>query len=245
MKKTIQLNGIKYQCPTGWEDITVADQIRVSEIAAKYTGLTKNLQLIAGYCNIPVEEIKKTNINKLGGLVQHLSFLGDPISQDPITEFKHRGHKYKIIPTLIDAEFQDFISLETVINNYNDNPYDALPMMIAILAKRDGESLDDYDIEERAKEFLDLPIDTANRVSVFFSQIAMMSHITDTLTSSEQVSQGMKEEVTRQFEELETTIQQSGGQGLRGRLQRWILRKWKKSLKSHWDSYLIGTASKS
>jgi hypothetical protein len=242
--KQIQLNGIKYKCPTSWEDITIKDQIRVSQIAQEHTGLTKNLQLISGYANIPVEEIKTTHINKLTGLVGHLSFLSEPINEDPITEFEHKGHKYNIMPTLLEGQFQDFISLDTVMSNFKDDKYQALPMMIAILAKREGETLDDYDVEERAKEFLDLPIDIANRIAVFFSQVETLSQI-NTLTSSSAYQEKIEQELIKQLDVLENTIRQSDGQGLLGRLQKWMSLKYVKYFKKDLNSYLTGTQLKS
>ena len=228
--KKITLNKQKYNCPTSWSDITVQDQIRVSQIAAEHTGLTKNLQLIAGYAKIPVEEIKRTHISKLTNLLKHLDFIVEPMNEDPIYSFEHRGHEYSVMQSLQDAEFQDFISLESVMAMYKDNNFEALPMMIAILCKREGESLDSYDIEERAKEFLDLPIDTANRVSVFFSRIGLISQI-NTPTFLEAYQKKTNQELTNSLDELESTIQQSGGQGLLGNLRRWTLRKYAQSFR--------------
>ena len=244
MSKTIQLNNQKYQCPTSWDDVTLADQIRIADIAAKHTGLTSQLQLIAGYANIPVDEIKHTHISKLPTLVKHLEFVSEELDKEPISEFEHKGHKYYLMPTLLNGEFQDFISLEAVMANNSDNPYEGLPMMIAIIAKRENESLDDYDLEERSKEFLDLPIVIANKVSGFFLNFAQIS-LLSTPTFLNQYQEKINQEVTRGFEELENTIRQSGGQGLLGRFQRWTLRKYVKSLKKNWSSSLIGTQSKS
>lgn len=241
--KQIELNGIKYNVPTSWEDITIKDQIRVSEISQKYTGLTSQLQLLAGYSNIPVDVLKHINIKHLPELLSNLEFINEPLNQDPISKFEYKGDKYYVMPTLIDGEFQDFISLESVIQMYAEKPADGLPFIIAILCKREGETLDSFDIEERAKHFLDLPIDIANRVSVFFSQLEKLSMI-NTPTFLEQYQKEVDKKAINQLNELENTMKQSDGQGWLGRLQRKILLKYVQYLKKNYISYLTGTVSK-
>lgn len=235
MPKKIQLNDKEYQCPSSWDDVTVADQIRIAEIATKHTGLTSQLQLISGYANIPVDEIKRTHINKLPKLVKHLSFINEPLSKEPISEFEHKGHKYYVMDTLLNGEFQDFISLEAAIANNKDKVYNALPLMVAILAKREGETLDSYDVEERAKEFYDLPIEIANRLSTFFLNYATISQV-NTPTFLNQFQKETNQEAIKRLDELENTTKQLDGQGLRGRLQKKTLQEYLKSFREEFLS---------
>lgn len=242
--KTITLNNKTYKCPSSWEDVTLGHQIKISQIRKQYSGLTTQLQLIAGYANIPVEEIRHANIKDLPELISNLSFITQPINQDPITYFTHRGHEYYVMETLENGEFQDFISLESVLSNYKDNTVEGLPLMIAILCKRKDETLDSYDVEERAKEFYDLPFDTANRVSVFFSQIAKISHLNSPIFL-ENLQKTIDKEAINYLEELERTTKKSDGSGLLGRLRKWTLRKYIQYLKKNYVSYLNGTQLKS
>ena len=242
--KNITLNNKKYNMPESWDDITVKDQIRIANIAQEYTGLTAQLQLIAGYANIPVDEIKHTHISKLPTLVKHLEFIQEPLKDEPIEEFEFKGEKYHVMQTLIDGEFQDFISLESAIKNNEEKSYEAVPMMIAILAKKQGESLDDYDIDERAKLFLDLPIKIANSISSFFLSFAMLSQ-SNTPTSLVEVEKKMNEEVLKRFEELKNTTIPLDGLGWFGRLRVKMLRRYTKSLEKNFRSSLTSTQSKS
>jgi len=73
-----------------------------------------------------------------------------------------------VMESLEKAEFQDWVSSQTVIYQYRDKPVQALPKLIAILCKKDGESLSDFDIEERSQMFLELPITTARDLECFF-----------------------------------------------------------------------------
>ncbi len=242
--KKIQLNSVSYQVPTSWDDVTVGDQIRISKIAQENTGLTSQLQLIAGYANIPVSVIKKTHISKLPTLVKHLEFIQEPLEDEPIENFKFKGDTYYLMPTLIEGEFQDFISLESAIKNNEESNYKALPMMIAILAKKEGENLDSYDLEERAEMFKDLPIQTANRISSFFLSFAMLSSA-NTQTSLELVEKEREKEMIKRFEELKSTTTKLDGLGWFGRLRMRMLHKYVKSYEKGYRSSLISTQSKS
>jgi len=222
--------------PESWDDITVKDQIRIANIAQEYTGLTAQLQLIAGYANIPVDVIKKTHINKLPTLVKHLEFITEDLVEEEIEGFEHNGHKYFLMPSLLNAEFQDFVSIEASIQNNKENKYEALPMMIAILAKREDETLDDYNLEERSKEFLTLPIKTANSISTFFLNLGMLSQLT-TQISSEQIIQETEKELIRRFEELENILKQSDGGTWSGRFRKKMLLKYVMSLKKNFNLY--------
>lgn len=242
--KKITLNNKKYDIPSSWDDITLTDQIRIADVAAKHTGLTSQLQLVAGYANIPIEVIKHLHISELPKLVKQLDFVKEPLETKPMESFEHKGHTYHIIPTLLNGEFQDFISLEAVMTNHKENIYEGLPMMIAILCKRENESLDDYDIEERSKEFMDLPIRIVNNISSFFLNIGISSQLS-TPTYLGEMEKNLSQEVIKALDELILTTKQSGGQGLLGRLQKRMLRKYAQYLKKNFISSLTGTQSKS
>lgn len=101
--------------------------------------------------------------------MNELSFCSTPLNNKPVYEFELHDIKYKVLPTLLKAEFQDFLSIETILDNYKGKEYQALPYIIAVLAKRENETLDKYDLQERMKIFLDLPLTTANAIYLFLS----------------------------------------------------------------------------
>lgn len=241
--KTITLNSVKYQCPDNWNDIKVEDQIRVSKVSKQYSGMSEQLILISAYCNIPMQVIKETHISKLPTLVKHLEFLNKDIDDSNINEFEHKGEKYYIMPSLIKGQLQDWISLESVFESNKDEPYEGLPMMIAILAKRDGETIDDYDIMERSKEFLDLPLPIANRISSFFLNLNKMRSFLPTPTSSEgEIVMLATDQLRKEFELLESTISKlDTGKHSLSKYQKTLLINFSKRIKQSWEKSLTST----
>ena len=167
--KKFRLDKVDYQVPTSWDEVTLKQQMQVSSDAdnIKVEEL-KKMAVISGYCNIPIEVMRKTSMNKLNNLWKHLTFLNEKLPEESIAEFNYKGDKYSIIEYLINNQFQDYVSLMTAQENHKDDLWNALPIMIAVLAKKEGETLDDFDLDERAKHFEDLPITIANLLKVFF-----------------------------------------------------------------------------
>lgn len=230
--KEIQFNNKKYSVPTSWDEVTLHRQMQVERYASNQTNeAAKKIAMIAGYSGIPINELKNAHINKITPLMKHIQFINEPFPKEPLYEFEHRGVKYSVLDTLTKGEFQDWISYETVMQDYKDNTYNALPIVIAILAKREGESLDDYDPIERSKEFYDLPISIAHRLWVFF-------YLTEKgFTLPTQLSSIQKLVLERSFLESENILSRRGGTVLHTLWLR-LLKSYVKSLKKSWSSYL-------
>ena len=226
--KTITLNRIKYQCPTKWGDITLRQQIKVSQDADKEDNF-KILALMSGYCDIPMDVLKKVRFSQVQKVFKNLAFLKDvEIPKKAIVDFEFKGEKYTIVDSLMNEEFQDWVSCETAFQNHKDNIWDALPYLIAVLAKREGESLDDYDLDERAELLKDIPIDIANGISVFFSANVKLSKLSSLLYSNRNLI------VQQKVEEVLSTLNKQDGGGLLTRWLRGILRWYTKYLKRVW-----------
>jgi hypothetical protein len=108
------------------------------------------------------------HINHIKNILTEIEFIKTPLQSNPIHEFEFKGEKYNVTQSLLKSEFQDFLSLETLLENHKNNLYNALSTIVAILAKKDGESLDDYDIESRSELFRQLPIAVAHVYILFF-----------------------------------------------------------------------------
>lgn len=236
--RTIQLNNKKYQCPTKWSDITLRQQIKVSQDASEEETF-KILALVSGYCNIPIKELKTAKFSQVKGVFKHLAFLKDvELSKKPVVDFRFKGDDYTIAETLMKEEFQDWVSCETAFENHKDNIWDAIPYIVAVLAKKKGESLDSFDLEERAEYLKDIPVDIANGISVFFYQNEKLSKVISLLSLNQnQIVQQKGKEV------LDTLNKQAGGAWYI-RLVNGILRWYTKSLLKSWTKYFTSSQSK-
>ncbi|MFW6377360.1 MAG: hypothetical protein ACOCZ5_01815 [bacterium] len=229
--KTIDFRGQQYTIPTSWDDITLEKQMRVSQHKQQYKNkYTEKLALVSGYCDIPIDEIKKSTVSEASNLFKHLKFLSKKRDNKPIYEFKFKGDNYTVVQNLGETEFQDYVSFETAIQNFSGDTIQALPYMLAILCKKkkdngELESLDDYDIEERAEMFKQLKITIAEPLSLFFYQSEMISRIASNLYSNPAKAILMK------AEEAENTLKKADGKGLLSKLLIGILRKYVKFIK--------------
>ncbi len=211
--KKIKIDNVEYSCPTSWDDVTLKQQIQVSKVSDSIENESlKKIAILSGYANIPYEVLKKTKLSELNDLFKHIKFINKPLPTTPITDFEFRGEHFYVGQVLIEIEFQDYISIENILQQYKDNTYEALPTVIAVMAKRkkaDGsfESLDDYDVVDRAKQFENLPLTTANRMSVFFYNNEKLSQIALKLYSNPSLLVEMR------INEVLNILKQSDGKG--------------------------------
>lgn len=222
--KKFKFKGKQYECPTSWDEVTLEMQIKVSEDAQEFkTDSTKLISLLSGYSGIPIDELKHSTPSEVSKLFKYLEFIKDPIPDKPVLSFTFNDEIYNVSNNLLEQEFQDYISLEAALQNNENDVYKSLPLIVAIMAKKDGETLDDYNPEERAEEFKKLPISTANGIAVFFYQSVNGLQISSQLFSNPQALIQMKKE------EVESSLNKLGGGVLRSAL-RVVLRIYMKYL---------------
>lgn len=191
--KKLKIKNKVYTCPESWEDITIRMQMDFERLYEQNKDL-KKLAIIAGYFNLPFEEVSKLHFNEIKQLYENLSFTLTPIPVKTITEFQFKGETYSVIPSLEKGEVQDFLSFENQMESNKEDIGKALPFIVAIYAKRKTEkgyeSLTDYDYQERGKLFLDLPLTIADNIRTFF-----FSNRTDLYTRLRKQNAGVKSDV--------------------------------------------------
>jgi len=165
--KFINFNDSNYQCPEKWEEVTLRMILKVSELS-ELLPESPMIAIISGYVGIPVESIKSSNISKVNEIVSILSFISEPYVPVPTNEFTLYGKRYSTIPDLAETEFQDWLSIQTIMYNNKENPVRGLPRILAVYCKLPGEKLDDINMNERSELFMDLPITSAKDVEGFF-----------------------------------------------------------------------------
>ncbi len=235
--KTIRINKVEYQVPQSWHEVTLGKQMEVSKLDNKYTNpVDRKLAILSAYANIPMNILKAEKIDRMIELFNTISFISTDIPSQQLIEFDFKGHHYYCGQNLIESEFQDFISIQNAIESHSGSTYLALPVIVAVMCKRkkaDGtlESIDDYDVMQRAREFMDLPIPIANGLVFFFaSSIRLQENLS-------QFYSNPKELVMKQIEEAENIVRKQDGQAWHTRLLNGILRSYIKSIKKDVDKY--------
>ena len=239
--KKIKFNNVEYSVPTKWEEVTLAMQIKVSDVAAQQQ-YVKTLGIIAGYTGISVDELKISPVHSLTKVMKQLEFLQTDIPNEPIYNFTFNGHNYHVTDNILEQEFQDFVAIQTAIGEHKENIWKLTPYLLAVMAKREGETLDDYDINKRAEEFKQLDVVTANRVSAFFLSNTKALNFVMTLSSPEVIEGILRNKNQELQDSLNKLRKQRGGNLL---IRLWIMtsRKYIKFLNKNWEKFYNSPAS--
>ena len=231
--KTIELLNKKYEYPTSWRDVSVMHYQKIHSVIEKQKeedddedilkSINNQIEVISMYTNIPVDVLKKEEPKKMVEFMQDLQFLKEEIPSKQINEFTFKDDKYIVIQSLMKTEFQDFVSLENILQR--DNFIGNLHWILAVMCRKAvDETLDDYDVEERAKEFLALDMVTVNNIAVFFYTLEKIYRLNSALSSNP------KEMIEAKIAEVDMNFSKKrDGLGLLTRLQIGIIRLWYKS----------------
>jgi hypothetical protein len=238
MNKAI-VNGIEYNIPETWDEVTVRQQIAISEVTDR-DDMFLNYYLISQYTGIDLELIKKMNINQFKQIMELMSFLNEKLEPKTITSFEFKGEKYYLMDSLLKGETQDFLSIEGIMKKYKDNPAKALPYIIGIIAKKQGESLSDYDVWKRGELFMELPYPIANDIWFFFanSEKILSNNIQQYLIIQDKVMEAS-------LSYSESMLKQSDGQRLSMRLAKATLLYYIRFIRKDWTRFLTGIQSES
>lgn len=242
--KKLELYGKTYSIATDWSEVTLKQQMKVSADSDKIVlEDLKKFAILSGYASIPIEVLKSAHLTDLKGLFEAIAFVNEPIPETPIIEFNFRGNHYYCGQNIVNMEFQDFISIENVIQEYSGNTYMALPKILAIMCKQkkpDGtlESISDYDVLQRAQEFEDLPLTIAHSLSVFFYHSEKIYSDLSHLSLNQDV---VGQAIQMKIESVETTLKGLAGQGLLQRCVSGILRIYLKSIKRQHKKHYTST----
>jgi len=165
--KEILFNEKKYQAPESWPEVTLRMVIRTSQLDALIED-APIISIIAGYCDIPTNELKLSKVNEMQEILTTLEFIYEPYKPTPGNFFILNGITYACEEDILDQTFETWVSTQTILYNYREDPVAGLPRMIATLCKKEGETLDDINLDKRTELFLDLPITIAKDIESFF-----------------------------------------------------------------------------
>lgn len=241
--KEIKLKETTYLIPQSWDEVTIEQQIEVERIG-RLNPKVRMIGIISGYCGIPVSVLKKEPVKNLFELMGSLNFMKDQIPRNKELKWEISGHTYQVDKNISDMQFQDFVSLQTLLSDYKDRYYESLPLICSILAKREGETLDDYDIYQRGELFKKMPISIASSIAGFFLIKKRYSNLLSVLSSRDV----QKNILLGKIKGLENMLNQSeahrGGK-LRTRFQIMIIKTYLTYLGKKLVKYFNSGQSKS
>jgi hypothetical protein len=200
--KTILFKNKEYSIPQNWGEVTVGMLIQASLLEE----ITENLELItvmSAYTGIPVKDLGLNAKDEVLEILAIMDFISKPYVPKPSNEFVFKGEKYSANPDITDQNFEDWVSIQTVLHNYKDEPVKGLTKLIAIYCKKNSETLDSFDLTERAKHFEDLPMTVARDVEAFFLH---SKHAYEVVSQLSLITKEQEQLVLHKLEELRSTM---------------------------------------
>jgi len=165
--KEVQFNEKTYNIPTSWQEVTIGMLMRVSE----YEAIVEDapiISIIAGYTGIEITELKTSRVQEVQEIMEILDFIYTPYVAVPSNRFTYDGIEYAANESIEETEFQDWVSVQTTLYQHRDNQVMGLTKLIAIICKKDRETLDDFNVIDRARMFEGLPMTIGKDVEGFF-----------------------------------------------------------------------------
>lgn len=239
MKRII--NGIEYQIPKSWEDISLEKYLEVMNVDVDEDEEFRSLIIIGHYTGIPVVELKRMKLTELHELLNVMKFLQTDIAEDkPIENIIISGETYHVIESMLTEQAQDYFAMDAMLREAQHNIYNAMPKLLAIMLRKSGENLDEINIDQRTAFFKkNVNVVQANGLRVFFYNYGIMLQLHSQLYSN-------RNQIIHQKElEVENTMKRLDGMGWRGRWLKKILQKLLKFYTNHWKNYYSGTVSNS
>lgn len=207
---------------------------------AKLTDLTDLFKAIS-FINQPLQEKPIIEFDFNGKHYYCGQNLIDMEFQDFIsienTLHDNSGHTYTSLPTILAIMCKQ--KKKIYKNKYSGEILHIIPITIEKkkdVEETDGilETIDDYDVLQRAKEFEDLPLPIAHNLSLFFSaSVRLYSNLFQLYSKPET----LKEAMEKQVESVESTLKKLDGKGLLTKCVAGILRIYLKSIRKKLDRH--------
>lgn len=163
----------KLTVPEKWDDITLSKFI---EIQSLYTEDHKPTyqELISVLSNIPIEEINNYPALVVEKVMEKLTFLSEPVSNEVLNYIDYNGERYQI-NYMEDLKFGEFVDVQTVLDSDRTN----FPAILGIICRKDKEVYDDKYIAEilpkRIEFFSKLPVTKVYPLVGFFLNLSLLS----------------------------------------------------------------------
>lgn len=185
--KKYKFDNKEYSIPTEWCEVSVGMLIQASLLEEITEGMELPV-IISAYTQIPLKDLRLSSRESVLEILSIMEFISTPYEARPSNEFIFNGEKYSAKADIVDQNFEDWISIQTVLHNYKDEPVKGLTKLVAIMCKKDGEDLDSFNLTERAKQLEDMSMCSAKDVEAFFlhSKVAYEVLILLSSTTNEQ-----------------------------------------------------------
>jgi len=205
----IKIGGIAYQLPTS-KEISINRFVEFLEFAdAKEPKeeveelpiwLDYYAESVAFWTGCPLKDVRKCGINDIyGTYMLHQKYLM-PAEDTTFNCFELDGEIYYLPKRLMtDSTIEDFAEAneyEKQMQEYLGGNYRALPKIAAVICRKEGESFDSYDVEERGNMLGELMTAyDAIQVGFFLNRLSEKSAIDSQIYMTSQTLAVLKQEL--------------------------------------------------
>jgi hypothetical protein len=245
--KQIKFDGKLYNIPESWQDVTVGMLIKSAELSELLED-APIIAIISAYTGIPVKDLRLQQRDAVLEITSIMAFLSEPYVPIAKTSFQFNGETYACEDDLNNQNFEDFVSIQTATYNHRDEPYRALPKLIAIYCKKSRETLNDFNLTERSKLMEAIPMTDAKDIEAFFLSSLIAAKSIGWLSSTQDVQKSI---LLHKIQELRNTMKKSKeriGMFSPTRLQIGLFRiylwLWQKDVVKYFNSPLTKSSKK-
>lgn len=143
---------MKINVPSSWEEVTIEEFIKVSQLIYN-DDLSYYIDIINVFNEgITIEEMEKWSEESIMTIASHLSFLNEEMDTHVQKEIKIANKTFKIID-LNNITIGEYISIQTLIDDKNLTQFSAIPSILSIILRPEGEEFDIKVINDRIELF--------------------------------------------------------------------------------------------
>ena len=153
-----------------WKNITIKQYYDICSVRKKEgtLSLTDIVHVLSIVQKKSIEEFKAAPLKQIKNEIRKLeAIFSSPPNFKSLMHFEYEGHKY-YIKDLSEDTFNAYASFEMVLSRYKSTDINQITYSLGILARRLDEAFEDYDLDDRAKHFENLPVEVALGVAGFF-----------------------------------------------------------------------------
>ena len=159
---------MKVNVPTQWSDVSLEQYQAISLLdkAAYSSDLRFTSDVIQILCDI--NNVQELPLNVVGEISKHINFLGDEVTKERLTSFKHNGKSYEWIGNFNEVTVGEQLSIEQTIDIEELTINESFEVVCAVLLREDGKPFDSNNFEENRELFRSFPVTKVIGMILFF-----------------------------------------------------------------------------
>jgi len=156
--------------PEGWQDCTIEQLIKCEDArASSVNPLAKAITMLSALSNIPEKEIRRASEDEMIDMLDRLEFTKAlPEVKADKRSIEINGRSYTPPKDIGKATFGQYADFEIIVARNLENPWGAVPFVLAIYLDEEGAEYDSDHMLERAELFKQVSAIEAVQVAAFF-----------------------------------------------------------------------------